>query len=287
MAKTVVVALTGGLGNLLFQVAAGRRLAARRDADLLVLPPASAREATARPLLWEALGHQIPEAMPGLVRRLSSGRSWSRWGGQVSELRQKASQAFRPPGEAPLGGMIVLRGYFQHPGFLGVEVESVAELLRPWAVASRQAPPADLALHVRRGDYVARGWALPPDYYLRAVTHVTERLGRACRVVIVGDDRLAAEGLAARLVAHDRSGSDFTVEPASGVAADFAALAAARHLVMSNSTFCWWAAVVGDTSPALDSDRIVVAPDAWLGTREHALRRPDWDQLPAGALGSV
>lgn len=282
---TVLVVPMGGLGNLLFQVAAGRELASRRGSDLRVAPVASRREREQRPALWDALGEEVPEASAALLRRVQrAGRSRVRAMG-VARLEQRASQAFDPPAAtAPTAPVVVLQGYFQHPGYFGGQPEALAPGIRAWAQATVGGSRSDVVVHLRRGDYLPRGWQLPLAYYERAVSELAEALPGPRTARVVGDDRLAAEGLSARLTAVVPRWA-FEVAPERSLAADFGLLATADHLVLSNSTFAWWAAVVGDADPARPADRRVLAPAAWLGTRAHALLRPTWTQLPEGDPG--
>lgn len=279
---SVVLALFGGLGNLLFQVAAGRELAARRGSELLVLPPATRRDRERRPVLWDALGDGIPEAPPSVVGRLARAERRRFGGRRVAVVGQKGSQAFQPPEAVdPTAELVLLRGLFQHPGYYGAQPESIGDSLRAWTDGAVSEPPPDVVLHLRRGDYLIRGWELPVDYYVGAVRHLATVDPPPATVRLVGDDRLAAEGLAARLAAVFPDWP-VEVEPQRSLTGDFAVLAAARHLVMSNSTFAWWAAIVGDTAPDRLADRRVVAPAAWIGTGRHELLRAGWTALGGG-----
>lgn len=276
---TVVVALFGGLGNLLFQVAAGRELAARRGTELLVLPPATRREREQRPVLWDALGQRIPEAPPPVVGRLARAERRRSRGRRVAVIAQKGSQAHLPPDAVdPTAELVLLRGLFQHPGYFGSQPEAIGDALRTWTDGAVAGPPPDVVLHLRRGDYIPRGWELPVDYYVGAVRSLAAVGPPPASVRVVGDDRLAAEGLAARLAAVVPDWP-VEVEPPRSLVGDFGVLATARHLVMSNSTFAWWAAVVGDTAPGRLPDRRVVVPADWIGTGGHVLIRPRWTPL--------
>ena len=62
---------------------------------------------------------------------------------------------------------------------------------------------------------------------------------------------------------------------------DFWRIAVAPHVVMANSTFCWWAAQVGDELyRRARLPRTVVAPGEWLGGGlGPALVEADWIAL--------
>jgi hypothetical protein len=64
------------------------------------------------------------------------------------------------------------------------------------------------------------------------------------------------------------------------VTRDLALLATAEQVVMSNSTFCWWGVVAGQTP---GRERVVIAPRPWLmgagldgKADEDSLLRPEW-----------
>ena len=276
---TVVVAPSGGLGNMLFQVAAGRELAASRGADLCVLPPSDRRDRERRPSLWAALGAEVPEAPAAVVSRIGRSAGW--FGRRrIHRIDQKASRAFDPPRAIPTSAsVVVLRGYFQHRGYFGEQPASMSGPLRSWS-SSDDARVPGLVIHLRRGDYLPRGWQLPVSYYVRAVRVAIETAGSPGSAVVVGDDRLAAEGLAGRL-AHEFDDWEFRVAPEQSLAADFGLLVAARCLVMSNSTFAWWGAVAGDAGGGPAAPRRIIAPAAWLGDGAEGLLPERWTRLPA------
>src|ERR1700728_1448710 len=70
----IVVEPTSGLGNQLFQYAAGRCLAKRYGASLRIAhqpPPTPASNANARPLLLQHFAITVPIQQPSLIDRLA------------------------------------------------------------------------------------------------------------------------------------------------------------------------------------------------------------------------
>jgi hypothetical protein len=276
----VIVSLSGGVGNQLFQYAAGRTVANERGVPLQVVRAGKvASRSLGVPDLIdvpavslhprERFVGNLPGAplrsLPEPLRRAGQGvgRRALRW----VEVRQGLMQMADP---APAGGLtdvdaryVHLRGLFQHPSWyepvLGAMTNEMANNLHDRIDLS--AGEGRVAMHFRRGDYVLYGYDLPLSFQEEALGAIA-----ACHTVgavdIMSDDRqfalLAADhfrarGFDARAVTRESDDSELD---------DFCLLASAQHVVMSNSTFVWWAAVLGDRlRPA---DRMVVCPTPWM-----------------------
>jgi hypothetical protein len=97
-------------------------------------------------------------------------------------------------------------------------------------------------LHVRRTDYVANGWALPFAYYEEAMNLALPSGGE---VWIATDD--AADPFFARFA---RWQPRFLSMP---MLQEFSFMLHSRRLVLSQSSFSWWPAFLGDAD-------LVIAP---------------------------
>jgi glycosyl transferase family 11 len=290
--------LTGGVGNQLFQYAAGRKLATERDAPLHVLhsPEGATRSLTLRDLLGVPPPALDPKlrfvcglrnawlgAAPQFIQRPVRSALRRRVG--YHELHQSLMQmADRAPTVDDRWRVLHLTGFFQHPSFYEPVLKEVLSEIA--ANVARACEPARgdgvVAVHFRRGDYLLHGYALPFGYQERALELITSKT-TVSRVVVLSDDddfgRLAADHLA-------RGGVPATaVDTAAGSDADdFRILATAQHVVMSNSTFAWWAAAVGDAlRPA--GDRLVACPVPWMpATAEGRIPAAKLSLLRAGWL---
>ena len=183
----VVVRLMGGLGNQLFQFAAGCAVARERGRELFVyedtnadfsrfiqsgLHPATKRmvdrlvlnycerSSVMRRGLWELRAH-VFKADP----RYFTFRQEDSFGGRDDE------RLFRHK------GLLGMTGYFQNPEWYEPVLDEVLQILRS-AVASVVRPQERTfrdelgdytALSFRRGDYLRLGWELPIDYYEAAL----------------------------------------------------------------------------------------------------------------------
>ncbi|GAA5038040.1 alpha-1,2-fucosyltransferase [Microbacterium fluvii] len=280
------VELTGGLANQLFQWAAGRVLADEFGADLRLdtrlvdrpdgrgaqvqklvreqrLRRPSAREASA----WEAVHSHLPSKAVGVLkrlRRLTYAVGWS----TARTYREARAVLSR-------GKSVRLSGLFQDVA----EVIPHRTALRDRIVLPTTDHLADeplyAAVHVRRGDYVANEkyaatfGSCSPEYYREGLMLCNPEYP----VVLVTDDREWSEQFGRTIV-----GRDVRVSAAADHFEDFAVLSRASDIVLSNSTFSWWAAFLSEAS-------VVVAPSPWFTdtTRDRGLVLSDWVELARGA----
>jgi hypothetical protein len=244
------------------QVVPGRALASRTldVPDLVDVPPLSL---TAYERFLCGLPGGSFRRLPQSVRRAL--RPAARRAGHYAEIHQSLMQMADAPVQPDAGDRYVhLRGLFQHRGYYESVLDDVVARIvdKLGSHLDRGAGDGVVAVHFRRGDYVLHGYDLPFSFQDEALQAVADR-NQVSRVIVMSDDddfaRLAAEhfsraGFAATAVADDPRRSELD---------DFCALASAQHLIMSNSTFVWWAAVVGDRLRTRD-DRVVVCPTPWM-----------------------
>jgi hypothetical protein len=179
-----------------------------------------------------------------------------------------------------------IEGYFQHPDYFAEGVPTVTRAVHSALAASGRAIAADrsgVAVHVRGGDYLDLGWALKPSYYEETARAIPVEIAER-GFVVYGDDPSRMELIAATL-----EGAGFSARLAAGqdglsreerALDDLAQLASHAYLVISNSTYGWWAAALGDDDA--EPGRIVVAPTPWapeFGAPDLAL--PTWRTCPA------
>jgi hypothetical protein len=102
-------------------------------------------------------------------------------------------------------------------------------------------------IHFRGGDYVGKGLFLPKKFFEDAAAYVTSLLPNVKFVVVTDDVPLAKAWFPTYTVLSLDAFSSFTV------------VNKARYLIVSNSTFSWWAAWLSDNA------KVVVAPKYWFG----------------------
>ena len=268
----VCVGLKGGLGNQLFQYAAGRALARRLNATLS-LHPGPPRRGIRSYALGE-LGIDVPLRAPTGARA----RIWHRfqnlrrglglievktplgWQGPVFCEREVGYDARIED----VAGDVYLSGFFQSAAYfrtigpeLGAELSAALAPHRPAGI-----PGDAISLHCRRGDY-AQGAAaqthgtLDRAYYVRALDKMRE-IAPDAPVLLFSDDLAGAREML--------SGLD--IQPIDGGSrlADLAGMAACAHHVIANSTFSWWGAWIGNSGAT-------IAPRDWYqpGSKPQAL----------------
>jgi hypothetical protein len=272
--------LSGGVGNQLFQYAAGRTIAAERQLPLQV----SARRAHASRSLGIRDLLDVPKAVLTPNERFLGGfpdaplerlpfafrkaaKTLDRRAARYFVLEQSQLQMADPRCELDERWRYIhLRGFFQHPTYYEPVLDSIVEEMISKLHDRLDVTSGDgvVAMHFRRGDYVLNGYELPLSFHDDALTAVAN--AHSIRRVVVMSDDVAFSALAAEHIG--RRGFevvDFEREPAHADLDSFIMLTTAQHVVMSNSTFVWWAAVIGDRLRA--NDRIVVCPKPWMPAR--------------------
>jgi Glycosyl transferase family 11 len=168
-----------------------------------------------------------------------------------------------------------IQAYFQHRSWFDRSLASVLKRIETATHETRtQFPTFDLCVNLRRGDYIGLGWIKS--------------------VVVTSDDRLAARAISEYLRSEGydaRTANDVNLashheaqNPVDPVLRDFCLIANSRNLVMSNSTFCWWAAELGGVVTPGSGDRIVAYPRGWVefaDDESDGLVRPEWTVVPS------
>jgi hypothetical protein len=281
----------GGLGNQLFQVVLARTLAERFGRRLVVDPVLlrsrlrRLRGVTPRDLS-PLLRQLLPEARHTPWHRRAASRLGARWPGPgLDGLLTDAGLARAAAGGdllERLGGIRLLRTHATHPALYGEPFtpawRAIARALQPLAGPE----PPTVALHARRGDYLhPRSGFLPlqPGYYQRALALLAGPLGEEGRgaspvLHVFSDDPAWCR-------AHlGLPGWEVRVE-AGHPETDLARLAAARALILSNSSF---SAAAAHLARLRDPATPVIAPDRWLLVEDGRLgdlRGPDWRTVEA------
>jgi len=277
------VSLFGGIGNLLFQYCAAQRIAASSGGEVVLVEWTGGLADRLRTYVGpigfpvidrrssSALGSVLPESL-GTSARNANG------------LGRKIVEAFIAQDLGSHGSVEdmahrrrLLKGYFQHPSWFSDSLSGVLARLderRPESIPSIL--ESTVGVHLRRGDYVRLGWELPLDYYSAALDEA-RRCGLT-RALVVSDDQVVAELFRSHLVG--RGWDIVTVPTSNGVGAafaDFHSLASAEGRVLSNSTFSWWAAKLGEhRSPGAPGPTF--CPPTWIEGTDHLID-PGWTRV--------
>jgi hypothetical protein len=263
------IILRGRTGNILFEYALGRALAAKHGVPLALDASwyNSAGWAEVSHFLRLPLQAKVVRHMPlaaRALRKFTKKHYWEFRGLPV--LRENPDdQSFEPSFPAAPSDC-VLFGYFQTPRYfesmaeeLRAELKSLIErgagTSRPHPVPCQLTRPNSIAVHVRRGDYLRM-----PDfqvcdeaYHRQAMDQMRARVSNA-RFFIFSDD----PGWCRSTFTE----SDCEVIDSGPAAAnplhDLHLMSLAGHHIIANSSYSWWAAWLGDKP-----EQRVIMPDRW------------------------
>ncbi len=277
--KTMIISkIIGGLGNQMFQYAAGRALSLKRGQPLRLdvagfvgyglhhgfelqrvfdCQPVIADESDVRSILaW-----QFSSGIRRLVARQS-----------LSVFRRK-SYIVEPhfhywPEINDVPQNCYLDGYWQSDKyFQGVSSVIRKDFTFKSPLADRNAEIAEhisqlnsVSLHIRRGDYAtdpntnATHGLCSLDYYREAVQYVADRIKQPYIFVFSDDivwvkDNLKMD-LPCQYIDHNHGTESYN---------DMRLMSMCRHHIIANSSFSWWGAWLNPSK-----EKIVVAPQKWF-----------------------
>ena len=286
----ITIPWQGGLGNQLFQLAAGIAVSQRLG----------------RPVRWTDywLTHPDPEetarsfALQGLLRDEELVSLYTPRHGRVTDRfghRRVIERAADDDALARVGGWTrSVVGYFQRLDYVQ---EAWPELRRrfersPSSAHRQLLQPVDTtvgAIHYRLGDYVTNKHAntmhgvTSPEYFA-AIMRDKARTADITHWVVVSDDPDSAITM---LRSSDLPDDVRATTPGSGDEwSDLRLLSSASVCAISNSSFSWWAAFIGSATHGAK----VVAPLPWFDEARGpspALFLRDWEVRERSVLKSV
>jgi hypothetical protein len=250
----IIVRLTGGLGNQLFQYAAARRLSIWHNTPLKldIQRPRSMRSYALGP--FRTIQSCVDSADMALHR-----------------TRVFGERILRPydPNFLNTPPHVCLDGYWQSEKyFSGIESMIRQEFTidrEPEAknreIAAQIAAAPSVSLHIRRGDYVSNPLyhsihgTCTIEYYHRALRMLGENGCNALRAFIFSDEpHWVAKNLQvscpATIVSHNGPEKAYD---------DLRLMSMCTHHIIANSTFSWWGAWLS-TSPG----KVVIAQRRWF-----------------------
>jgi hypothetical protein len=265
----IIIRLTGGLGNQMFQYAAARCLALKNGAKLK-LDTTAYREDQLRNFDLFCLNTEASIATPAEIAALKAkgtvGRVMSYLTPYPRRKFYKQPWFHFHPSFFRLTGPVYIQGYFQSEKFFLPAKEQVqkdftikkelTEKVEPLAASLQE--HESVALHIRRGDYrneVALNYhgIVPLGYYREAVSQVSGKVAHPHFYIFSDDGAWVKENLRlpnATIVSGELSSTHFE---------DLYLMSRCRHNIIANSSFSWWAAWL-NTNPG----KTVIAPRNWF-----------------------
>lgn len=145
---------------------------------------------------------------------------------------------------------IVFSGYFQDPMFSHIYsfeyFQEFADLVSQ-GLQKYDMPDKYVAVHIRRGDYLRhrQHFVCDTDYYLRAMNMFPEH-----EFIIFTDD--------VEYVSKEFDGYGITIMDTDGDIDALSKMSSFKNIIISNSTFSWWASKLNGKA-----DKII-SPDRWF-----------------------
>lgn len=277
----IVVVMRGGLGNQMFQYAAGRALSARSGTPLLLDATLLQDRFPRKDITRYALDLDIFEIMPRFTALSRIARAvpvpglWLALDLGVMKIRDALGmrkiwrekdyaddpRAFESQNDATLWDYWQSEKYFTD---IKDKIQSEFRFREPLAGEAAGIGEAvrrenSVSLHVRRGDYILPKYAklyggTDLAYYGRAIAHVAERVKNPRFFIFSNDAAWCRENI--------KSPFPMVYVPAgaAGPKASFhlQLMSLCKHNIIANSTFSWWGAWLN-----ANAGKIVVAPKQW------------------------
>lgn len=283
----VIAKVIGGLGNQMFQYAAGRALALANGCQLKL-------DTSGFNSYGLHNGYEL--ARFDIKAEIASVEDVARFVGpcpriaklvrQITGLGKKSYYLERSfsfdagfLGNAP---PVYLDGYWQSCKYFELCASQIREELtfsgplvgRNFELAEQMAQVNSVSIHIRRGDYVANS-ATSKVLGFVGVEYYREAMRRICNEVnapwffVFSDDLAWAKsnlGLVENVTFVDHNRGAFSCD-------DMRMMSLCRHHIIANSSFSWWAAWLNS-----DPGKIVIAPRRWFSRVSMDAR----DLLPDG-----
>ena len=268
----VVVGMSGGLGNQMFQYAAGRSLAARLGVPLILdiswFADKTERQFALTAFQIEAtLCYQF-EFLPASGRKLIS-RLSRRWMSRILDVPVWREPHFHYSNKfTALSQPVFLEGYWQSERYFhGMRSHLLREfsLNKPLPSASEkllnEIKSCDaICVHIRRGDYLTNPVAAKvhgictEDYYYKGVAELCQGLTRPHCYVFSDDPAWVHAN-----ITFDCPMKVIDINGPQEAYFDITLMAACTHFLIANSSLSWWGAWMGGSTI-----KKVIAPLRWF-----------------------
>jgi hypothetical protein len=275
----VVVQLTGGLGNQMFQYAAAKSLAIRKKTSLIL--DISSFYRTEIPDL-EVVRDFALQKFLGVTEESININNLA-LNDQFSFLEDKKIDKLLPRFKRSTfrekffhfdstffktKNSVYLVGIWQSPKYFETVQNEILKsfkfrneiINRVEAKANEMRNSNSLSIHVRRGDYLRKpiilDWhgVMSKEYYLNAFNLIKTKT-KIDKVYYFSDE---PDWVASELIPHI-PGEIVSVEVSKSQYEDFYLLQSCQHQILANSSFSWWAAYLNS-----NPNKIVIAPKRWF-----------------------
>jgi hypothetical protein len=278
----IVVNLMGGLGNQLFQYAAGRALATHLNVELKYTFADEYKLAN-RALKIDRFNIKADLLTEGEATDYFPKRKFSRLAHKLLGLNydgrifREKSYYSHDPAFFSLPNRTYLYGFWQSYGYFS-KIEGLIRrefvLRNPSlkylkVVESIRSLSNPVSIHVRRGDYGKKEsgfYLLPQAYYQKASEYIGDKLDKFDPVIFTDDEAWVKNNFKigrSLVFAGDYRLEDFE---------ELMLMSQCNHHIIANSSYSWWGAWLNKSE-----DKIVLAPQVW-----YKLQNPNFNLIPPG-----
>lgn len=275
----VIVKLTGGLGNQMFQYAVGRAIAERNKINLKIDVSAYENQVGITPRQYELFLFNIREdfSTPQDNKKIKGFKLNSLLEKMLNKLHIKLSGRDHiiesrhnfDPSILKLEDNIYLEGYWQTEKYFS----DIANIIRSEftlkdeynnlnpKVLSEIDNCNSVSVHIRRGDYVSiqktseYHGICSLEYYQKAISSIAEKIPSPVFFIFSDDLKWCEENLKINwpiVFVDGNKGYE-----------DLIMMSRCKHNIIANSSFSWWGAWLN-----VNSKKMVIAPQRWFSNKD-------------------
>lgn len=275
----IITRLIGGLGNQMFQYAAGRRLAFHHNTELKldITRFNEIKNITQRQYYLSHMQIEGTLATEDDLDRVPKSTYFTK---KLYLIINRAIKRAPPvfvekesnfkfnPNFFSLPDNVYLEGYWQSEKyFKTIENEIRSDFILKEKPDLHNALVADeieksnaVSIHIRRGDYIANPITFeyhgvcPLEYYYAAINFIAKKISDTHFYIFSDDPKWVQQNLKINFphtyVTHNQNSKDYM---------DLWLMSLCKHHVIANSSFSWWGAWLSN-----NKDKIVIAPKKWF-----------------------
>ena len=171
---------------------------------------------------------------------------------------------------------IYLNGYYQHSSYYLDYLDDVLNDLQRslFPKIEKNNLFEQTCIQIRRGDYVTSGFALSKKYYIESLKKIDP--DKKYPVMVMSDEIFAVEAIEDYCKKNGYKINYNEVQNDPFV--DFKLIARSKNIIMSNSTFCWWATSLGDKIFGSENKKVIY-PKYWIKELPIYLKNDPWIEI--------
>lgn len=223
----------GGVGNQLFQIATGYAYAKEHDKELFI----DTHEWTA------SQGRHPNEYRETIFKNFKYGDT-----SITRRISEKSNKYEKLPYEQ---NSVSLHGYFQSLKYFEDCVEEFKSILSIQHITTDLINDRDVAFHIRRGDYInySHIYGIGDKYFNDRFEEF-----RGCNINVFTDSP--------EIVLREFEKYDFRLIQTKSEITDLTLISQHDNVVCSNSSFSWWASLLGKKKNQ------IIVPDIWMNGQD-------------------